>query len=189
MMDRPFGVQPRTRRVMALGSCEYTTVSANSNLTRIWYANSGYQVDGVLSVAGWNDMMDFYSKAWVMGGRLSLRLYTIGGGALFASSTVSTALGTPASVPAGMTSGRCAFGIFSSYGNPLRLDTEWDTAEVLTKPKVLDDAELYGTRASKPPNQIYNYLLLNNPQAVAQTVMIQAEIELTIVFTDPNPVI
>lgn len=173
---------------MALGSTEAITIPAASSTIRLWYCNSGYKMDGTVSVGGWNDMMDLYSKAYVLGGRLTARMMVVGGGAVFASSSVTTAVGTPASVKAAMTTGRSTYGIAGSYGPALSLVTEWDVADVLTKSKVVDDPELYGSRASYPINQFYNYLILENPGATTQTVMVEILGELTTEFVDPLPI-
>jgi len=187
-MRAPFGVLPRVRRVMAHGYTEAIVIPSASSTIRLWYCNSGYKIDGTTSVGGWNDMMDLYSKAYVLGGRITAKMIAVGGGSIFASSSVTTAIGTPASVQAAMTTGRSTYGIVSSYGSGLTLKTEWDVADVLTKSKVVDDPELFGTRASYPINQFYNYLILENPGPGSMTVMVQILGELTTEFVDPLPI-
>lgn len=187
-MTRPFGVSPRLRRVLACGGTKTVSITASGIGPDAWFANSGYEPNGAGSAfGGWDDMMDFYSKAYVLGGRLTVQISSTN--TLQAVLTVSTRPTTPSTVAEGITAGRSTFG-HSILGAPaLKLTAIWDVAEVFTRSKVVDDPELFSTRTSAPINQFYVYLAALNANATSTVMTYTWLMEATILFTDPNPVI
>jgi hypothetical protein len=166
------------------------SVVASGNTKFGILANSGYQLDGSFSVGGWSDMTDFYVKGWVIGGRARATVsYTATSNVCHAAMGITTVSTSPITIREAIVAGRSTWGTFSPGGPALELQAEWDVSEVLAKPRILDDPELASFKAATPINQIYLYLLYNNPGTVTISVDVALQVELTITFTDPVPIV
>jgi len=175
---------------LAFASTDYLTVAGGgASSQRGWIANTGYHVDGTNNAAGWNDMMDFYTKGFVVGGRASIKAAVVGGSMMHLTFSLSTTNAQPATVTEAVKAGRTSWAVQSTYAPAVTLPMEYDVSEVLTKPKVLDDPELYSTRTSAPLSQIYLTFNAMNPSGGALTVAFMFSLELTVVFTDPIPIV
>jgi len=171
---------------MGCADTETLTIGAGSTLGRAFIANSGYLLTSTQSVAGWVEMMTLYTKAFVLGGRLTIKISCAQPSTCV--SVVSTKPTLPATVQDAIEAGRSSWSLSVPGSPPISLVTTWDVAEIFSKRDVLDDPELWGTVTSAPINQFYNYLMINNPVAYGNAVTFAWQCELTMMFVDPNPV-
>ncbi len=174
---------------MAYAGNVRSTLGASASVVQLFKANSGYSVFSSYNVYGWNDMFDFYTRAFVLGGRFSARISVANTDSLLVSSSVTTTTSLPTTAWEAAGAGRSTFAIATSGGPAISVHSEWDVAEVLTKAKIVDDPELACFKAASPTDQIYQQVTLTNSTGTTATYNMFFLIELTVVFTDPVPIL
>jgi hypothetical protein len=151
------------------------------------YLNSAYNVDTAVSAVGYAKYMAFFSKCFVVGGAIRVRAMSAGTQPVIHGVTVTTNTTSLASAPAAIDNGMCDWSTTYTYPDSVSLSQRANTARFLTKPKVLDDPQLFSTAGALPGQVIVAHVWAHNYGGSAVTVDQMCEVVLECVFTDPIP--
>jgi hypothetical protein len=186
--DTLLGLAQAQRRTLA-----FTGSAVVSGAAGI-YAETSVILNGLFNVytggspVGFAKYMAFYSKAFVLGARITVRgvsfVTTAPAVCGVTVTTNSTSLG---SYTAAIDNGMCDWTL--AYANPDRVtfNESVEISKFLYKPKVLDDPQLFNTSAANPTQLVVAHLWSQSLTATAVTLYFVFEVEQDVVFTDPIP--
>jgi len=150
--------------------------------------NTCFNINGGASAIGFTKYMQFYTKAFVLGARIIVKIVN-------GSPTVLTNVGvcittnntTMGSHIAAIENGMVQWDVVQ--GNPdHRIFTESvEVSKFLNKPRVLDDPQLFCTAAANPAQVIVAHIFNQANGVTTSAAFATYEILFDVVFTDPIP--
>lgn len=191
-LTRAIGVTQTLRRTLGLASYNYATIVSGGTSGQTWIANSAYHPYSTVDMNGYSTYMAMYTKCWVLGGRCTVKVvcspgsfstYDLQSFFGFGVNTNSASLPT---IDELLENGRSTFGALGRNPDTITMSSEWDVADFLGKPFVLDDPELYSTVSSTPLSQIGCHLVISNKSSQTLNYHYFFFLELEVVFTDPK---
>jgi len=181
------GVSRSLKRTLAFTKYYTASIAASTYAESTLYLNSAHNVDTAVDAVGFGKYMAFFSKCFVVGGSVRVHAMSAGGQPVVHGVTVSTLTTSLGTQNAAIENGMCDWA--STYTSPdtCVLTQRVNTSRFLTKPKVLDDPQLFCTLAALPSQLIVAHVWATNFGGSAVTVDQMCEVLLECVFTDPIP--
>jgi len=186
--DSLFGVSQSLRRtlVFAYNNSVTSTTAAYNEATTITL-NNVFSPNGGGSAVGFAKYMGLYSKAWVLGARICVRAAINSTAPVACGLTITTNNTSLGSAAAAVENGMTDWKVGSVNPDRYEFNEAVDVGRFLTKPRVLDDPQLFCTAAAGPTQLIVAHLWVQGLQSNTSTMIFINELEFDVVFTDPIP--
>jgi hypothetical protein len=184
------GVARSQRRLLAFAKTAAATVTAGSYNEAYYYINTPYLIDTGVSAAGFAKYMDFYSKCFVVAASIRVVISTVTTGSLVYAPvgiTITTNTTSLASSPKAIENGMCDWSAILTSPDTKTFTQKVNIAKFLTKPKVLDDPQLYTTASTQPQQVVVAHVWADNTGGASIVHNHTVEIILDCIFTDPIP--
>jgi hypothetical protein len=157
--------------------------------------NGPYDPDSALggaSATGFAKLMAFYSKCFVLGFRIKVKVANVTTTAnevpMQTGLTVTTNVTSLGNISSAVCAGLCDYKLLFTSPSQTELKMSIDVGKFLNKPKVLDDPQLFNTSSGNPTQQVVGHFWCQTA-ATGQTCVAAYMIEVSMecVFTDPIP--
>ncbi len=181
------GVARSQRRTLSFAKTASVSVTTLNYSEATFYLNSGYQTDGVTNAVGFSKYMAFFSKCFVVGGAARLSVTVNNAQPCLCGLVVTTNTTSLGSGSAAIENGMCQWDRINSHPDTKTFTQRVNTSKFLTKPKVLDDPQLFCTSGALPGQVIVGHVFISNDGASTASLNYTLEVLLECVFTDPIP--
>ncbi len=186
--DTLLGVAQTQRRTLG----QVVNIAATGTTGAFGYTtnilNSAYHADGSGDADGFQKIMAFYSKCFVIGCRVLIHgTANVTTNSAIVGATITTNVTSLGSYAHAITNGMSQWTLV--YKNPDRFSFNLgvDVKKFFNKPFVLDDAQLFCTASATPTQQIILHTWVQDDGNNTQATLGFAELLFDCVFTDPVP--
>jgi hypothetical protein len=186
--DTLLGLAQSQRRTLVFAYANTLTTAAGAYIEATTITlNNLFSPNGGGSAVGFAKYMAFYSKAWVLGARLrtDAAIGPASTAPFRAALTITTNNTSLGSVPAAIENGMCDWILGAVNPDRHAFRQAVDIAKFLTKPRILDDPQLFCTASAGPTQLVVAHLGLEAGGSAGLFYL--TEIEFDVVFTDPIP--